>query len=144
MCQLFLRACSPCCGVVVASKEKALEEVSFYRVVVGVVQNVADGGCFESIKKKLSVVWPFFGPKKDDDQNFFVFSSFCVCFGILWTNESRKRTSKTSLSNSLLLFFHRRLALKIAKTKTRSNNLSPLFYARRRRRRASFTPGSGC
>ena len=78
MCQLFLRACSPCCGVVVASKEKALEEVSFYRVVVGVVQNVADGGCFESIKKKLSVVWPFFGPKKDDDQNFLSFLRF-VC-----------------------------------------------------------------
>jgi len=113
VCQLFLRACSPCCGVVVASKEKALEEVSFYRVVVGVVQNVADGGCFESIKKKLSVVWPFFGPKKDDDQKFLSFLR--VCFGILWTNESRKRTSKTSLSNSLLLFFHRRLALKIAK-----------------------------
>ena len=113
MCQLFLRACSPCCGVVVASKEKALEEVSFYRVV-GVVQNVADGGCFESIKKLF--VWPFFGPKKTTTKIFLSFLR--VCFGILWTNESRKRTSKTSLSNSLLLFFfHRRLALKIAKKK---------------------------
>ena len=89
MCQLFLRACSPCCGVVVASKEKALEEVSFYRVVVGVVQNVADGGCFESIKKKLSVVWPFFGPKKDDDQKFFVFSS-CVFWNFVDEREPQK------------------------------------------------------
>tara|TARA_B100000519_G_scaffold160428_1_gene142298 strand:+ start:203 stop:460 length:258 start_codon:yes stop_codon:yes gene_type:complete len=73
-------------------------------------------GASESIKKKLFVVWPFFGPKKTTTKTFLSFLR--VCFGILWTNESRKRTSKTSLSNSLLLFFfHRRLALKIAKKK---------------------------
>lgn len=105
MCQLFLRACSPCCGVVVvASKEKALEEVSFYRVV-GVVQNVADGGCFESkIKKKLSVVvWPFFGPKKDDDQKFFVFSS-CVFWNFVDEREPQKNIKNVFVEFIIILF----------------------------------------
>ena len=123
MCQLFLRACSPCCGVVVvASKEKAfLEEVSFYRVVGG-VQNVADGGCFESIKKKLSVVvWAFFFWTKDDDQNFFVFSS-CVFWNFVDEREPQKNIKNVFVEFIIIILFSSSSRFKNRKKKKSRSN----------------------
>ena len=62
------------------------------------------GGCFESIKKKLFVVWPFFGPKKTTTTKILSFLRV-VFWNFVDEREPQKNTIKNVFVEFIIILF---------------------------------------